>query len=139
MPVGFLTDEQRQHYGHFHRTPTPEECTRYFHLDDTDRSLIATHRGDHNRLGFAVQLCTARFLGTFLDELSEVPPSVVSLLAQQLSIEKSDCFTEYCASRQRWDHTGEIRRHGGYTDYSDPIKQFRLNRTPGYERRSGTS
>jgi len=128
MPVGFLTDEQRRRYGHFHRTPTPEECTRYFHLDDTDRNLIADHRGDHNRLGFAVQLCTARFLGTFLDDLSDVPPSVVSLLAQQLSIEKSDCFNEYSASRQRWDHTGEIRRHGGYTDYSDPIKQFRLMR-----------
>lgn len=128
MPVGFLTDEQRRRYGYFHRPPTPEECTRYFHLDDTDRNLIAAHRGDHNRLGFAVQLCTVRFLGTFLDDLSEVPPSVVLLLAQQLSIEKADCITSYCASRQRWDHTGEIRRHGGYTDYSDPIKQFRLNR-----------
>lgn len=128
MPVGFLTDEQRRRYGRFHRAPTPEELTRYFHLDDTDRSLIARHRGDHNRLGFAVQLCTARFLGTFLDDLSEVPPGVVSLLAQQLGIERSDCFTEYCAGRQRWDHTGEIRRRGGYTEFSDPGQQFRLNR-----------
>src|SRR5688500_4740857 len=118
MPVGFLTDEQRRRYGRFHRVPTPEECTRYFHLDDTDRSLIAAHRGDHNRLGFAVQLCTVRFLGTFLDDLSQVPLSVVALLAQQLVIEPSDFFTEYCSSRQRWNHSAEIRRQGGYGEFS---------------------
>jgi len=127
MPVGFLTEEQRRHYGRFGRELAADELARYFHLDDTDRALIAQHRSDSHRLGFAVQLCTVRFLGTFLEDLSEVPLSVLSLLAWQLGNDPSD-FADYPRSRQRWDHTAEIRQRYGYRDFSDPRAQFQLNR-----------
>ena len=127
MPVEFLTDEQWESYGRFTGEPTTEELARYFHLDDTDRAVIAQHRSAQHRLGFAVQLCTARFLGTFLDDLTEVPTGVLSVLARQLGIDPSE-FVDYPRSRQRWDHTVEIRRQYAYRDFSDGEAQFRLNR-----------
>ena len=128
MPVGFLTDEQRRRYGHFMGEPTPNQLARYFYLDDADWDAIAIHRGGHNRLGFAVQLCTARFLGIFLEDLSETPPGVVSFLGRQLGIEGPGCFVYYCSSEQRWEHAAEIRRHCGFRQFPDPSAQFRFNR-----------
>jgi TnpA family transposase len=128
MPVEFLTDEQRNRYGRFTGEPTPEELARYFHLDDADREVVAQHRGEHNQLGFAVQLCTARFLGTFLEDLTSVPTGILAVLARQLGIVQATSFTKYATGQTRWDHTTEIRQLYSYRDFSDGVSQFRLNR-----------
>ena len=129
MPVSFLTEEQRRRYGRFSGEPTQEQLDRYFHLDDNDRNVINVHRGDHSRMGFAVQLCTARFLGTFLEDLGDVPAGVVNCIARQLHIDQLSCFLYYRSNEEtRWDHAAEIRRHCGFHDFSEGPIQFRLNR-----------
>ena len=128
MASVFLTDEQRRRFGRFTGEPNLEQLSRYFHLDDNDRKIINHHRGDHNRLGFAVQLCTARFLGTFLEDLADTPSGVIDYLSRQLRIEQISSFLYYRESELRWDHSAEIRRHCGFSDFADPRIQFRLNR-----------
>ena len=100
MPIGFLTDAQRRSYGRFNGEPTSDQLACYFHLDDADLNIIGERRGNHNRLGFAVQLCTVRFLGTFLENLSETAPGAVAFLGRQVSLKDPSVFSNYCLSER---------------------------------------
>lgn len=128
MPVSFLTAAQRESYGRYAAPPTPEELARFFHLTDGDRSLIEKRRGEHNRLGFALQLTTVRYIGTFLEDPAAVPTAVLQALGRQLEITNLDCILDYRESEQRWIHAAEIRSHYNYRDFTDPLVGFRLSR-----------
>lgn len=127
MPVSFLSATQWERYGCYPETLTTDELARYFHLDDDDREWIATKRRDSNRLGYALQLTTVRFLGAFLEDPTAVPDTVLCTLSTQLRIsDLADCIGTYRITRQRWQHTAEIRARYGYCEFAD--KQFCLGR-----------
>ncbi|WP_425413473.1 DUF4158 domain-containing protein [Nonomuraea maritima] len=37
-------------------------------MEDVDRDLIARRRSTHHQLGFALQMCTVRYIGRFLPD-----------------------------------------------------------------------
>ncbi|MBN6056652.1 DUF4158 domain-containing protein, partial [Nonomuraea sp. RK-328] len=77
MPVEFLSDGEAAAYGRFSGAPSQAELERFFYLDDADRAVIADRRGTHARLGFALQLTTARYVGRFLTDPLDVPDEVL--------------------------------------------------------------
>jgi len=114
-------------YGLYGGEPSQARLDRYFHLDAGDRELVDARRGAHNRLGFALQLGTVRFLGRFLADPTDMPAPVVVYLAAQLDIDDPDVLKGY-ARRQstQWEHAEQIRRAYGYRDFSDPAVQADL-------------
>jgi len=128
MPVSFLTPEQEARYGRYNGDPTQAQLARYFHLDDTDRQVIGSRRGAHNRLGFALQLTTVRFLGTFLSDPTDVPASVTTYVAAQLGLTEVGILAQYSNSGNRWEHVREIRERYSYRDFTDYAESCALVR-----------
>ncbi|MGB0094277.1 MAG: DUF4158 domain-containing protein [Solirubrobacteraceae bacterium] len=125
MPVEFLSDEEAAAYGRFIGPPSREELERSFFLDDADRGLIARHRGDHNRLGFALQLTTVRSLGVFLADPLEVPSVVLDYVAGQLGIADPSCVARYMERRTtRFEHAEEIKRARGLRDFTEVTRKL---------------
>lgn len=127
MPVSFLTKTQCEQYGRYSGPPTAQELSRYFHLDDFDHSLIAKKRAAHNRLGFAVQLCTLRYLGTFISDI-DVPHTVIETISNQLDRTADVDLESYRNGNQHWIHADEIRQHYGFTDITERRVAFTFSR-----------
>lgn len=129
MPVEFLSESQREHYGQFAGELSVVELAQHCHLDDKDRALIKRRRGDHNRLGFAVQLCTVRCLGTFLADPIHVPNNMVEFIARQVGECDPQCLPQYLDRKQtKYTHQAEIQCAYGYREFNEAPWRFRLSR-----------
>lgn len=116
MPVEFLTAAQEARYGCYTGDPTPEHLARCFYFDDLDQALILARRTSVTRLGFAVQLGTIRFLGTFLTNPGAVPLVVITTITAQLGLPADTDLALYQSPDTWWDHQALIRQHYGYQD-----------------------
>ncbi len=118
MPVEFLTDEQAAAYARYTRPPSRAELDRYFHLDGKALGRIEPKRRPHNRLGYAVQLTSVHYLGTFPADL-DVPTEVIDYLADQLDINDPSCIKAYREREMtRLQHAAEIRAEYGFVEFA---------------------
>ncbi|HIF0232327.1 TPA: Tn3 family transposase [Legionella pneumophila] len=129
MPVSFLSPTQRDNYAKYPIDLPLDIVSNLFFLDDQDKEWISIKRGDFSRLGYALQLTTVRFIGTFISDLGEIPAVVIERVASQIKIDNPEsCILMYMKSRQRWRHTIDIRSRYSYVEFSEKGGRFRLGR-----------
>ena len=88
---------------------TEDEMIRHYTLSETDLAVIRQHRGSHNRLGFAVQLCGLRHPGCALPPEAKVPEGILTFIARQLRVDP-DLWSQYAQRPEtRREHLLELQ------------------------------
>lgn len=114
MPIGFLTEAERERLDGFPAQIVPGDIETYFTLSRADRVQIPRTTSAANRLGFALQLGTLRFLGFCPDDLSTIPEAVAAYVARQLDVAPSDLARYGRRGQTRTEHLRQIRRYLGF-------------------------
>ncbi len=83
---------------------------RHWFLSEEDRARIEERRRDHNRLGFAVQLCLLRYPGWPLGPTEDPPQNLLKFVAEQLGTDTAELAEYSRRSQTRTDHAQELAR-----------------------------
>ena len=135
MPIGFLTDAERERLDSFPAQIVPGDLETYFTLSRADRSQIPRTTSAANRLGFALQLGTLRFLGFCPDDLSTAPEAVVAFVAEQLDVAPGELARYGRRGQTRTEHLRQIRRYlalpQGHGQRPGPARKLARGPRPG--------
>ena len=94
-----------------------DELIRHYTLNEFDLSIIRQHRGQANRLGFAVQLCYMRYPGVMLGVYDEPLAPLLRMVAAQLDV-PADAWDEYGQRAEtRRDHLLELQSVFGFQSF----------------------
>src|SRR5262249_47995587 len=111
VPIGFLSDAERERLDGFPTQIIPGDIETYFTLSRSDRAQIPRTTSAANRLGFALQLGTLHVLGFCPDDLSTIPEAVVAFVAQQLDVAPDELPRYGRRGQTRTEHLRQIRRY----------------------------
>ena len=97
---------------------TNDELIRHYTFSAFDLASIRQRRGNHNRLGFAVQLCYLRYPGFALPTQGEPPAALLAFIGRQLHIEP-DSWPQYAKRPEtRREHLAELQAWLNLTTFS---------------------
>ena len=114
MPVQLFTEAERARRNRFPDVIVYEDLVTFFTLSERDLRSIPRSREPHNRLGYALQLCTLRFMGFVPDDRRSAPPDAVAFVAQQLAVAPHVLATYGARAQTRQEHLLTVQTHLGY-------------------------
>ena len=101
------------------------ELAGHWVLGDADLAAVARRRRDHNRLGFALQLCTLRYPGRPLRPGEAVPETVLRFVADQAGATPKAIAAYGTRAQTRSAHLDELRETFGFADLT-PVRRREL-------------
>jgi TnpA family transposase len=119
-----LTAEQRFEFMSIPGQISEYELGSYYTLSQHDIEIIQRHRRDHNKLGFALQLCVLRFSGWTLSDGNTLPANVLDYIAKQLKIDSREINLYADREQTKHEHLDEIRREYAYRNFT--IREYRM-------------
>ena len=108
--------------------PTTEaDLALHWTLSPADHAAIQGRRGDHNRLGFTLQLCALRYPGRLLRPGEPIPPPALNHLARQLNVDPGALAAYAARFQTRYEQLDDLRRLFGYTTPERPQRRELLD------------
>src|SRR5712692_3130905 len=124
MPISFLTEAERERWQHFPDTILQDDLAVYFLLSEDDTREVNRQREPPNRLGYALQLCTLRYLGFVPTDFTATPEVAVTFVAEQLGIAPR-VLAQYDNRRTQSDHRQYVRAYLGFRQ-ATPLDVYAL-------------
>ena len=132
MPVQFLSEAERDRLSRFPEEISQQDLQDFFWLSEDDRKEIMPLRGEHNRLGFALNLCCLRYLGFFPNNFLELPQTVVTFVAHQLRVDADNLSIYGQRTMTIYAHQQQVQTLLGYHRATDgdvlDLEQWLLER-----------
>lgn len=82
----------------------------HYVLSEDDIFNINRKRGDHNRLGFALQLCAFRYPGRFIQSDEILPEKLVAFVSAQLGINPREVEIYAKRTQTHYEHSIDLQR-----------------------------
>lgn len=114
MPRRFLSKVERERLSQFPAEVTEADCIVYFTLTPADKAFVESRRGDANRLGVALLLCSLRYLGYFPADVKHTPGNVIAFVADQLALAPIVLADYADRDETRWEHLPQVMNHLGF-------------------------
>jgi TnpA family transposase len=96
----------------------------HYVLSEDDLHHINRKRGDHNRLGFALQLCAFRYPGRFIQSDEPLPEKLVAFVSAQLGINPTDVEIYAQRKQTHYEHSVELQRTHHFLSFHDCETKF---------------
>jgi hypothetical protein len=124
MSSSFLSAAERERWQRFPAAIPQDDLAVYFFLSEDDAREVNRQREPFNRLGYALQLCTLRYLGFVPTDFKAMPEVVVTFVAEQLGIAPR-VLTLYDHRRTQSDHRRYVRAYLGFRQ-ATPLDVYTL-------------
>jgi TnpA family transposase len=92
-------------------------------LSPADLAIVRSRRRDHNRLGFALQLCALRYPGRPLRPGELIPDAALHHLADQLDVAAGTLAAYAARPQTRYEQLDDLRRLFGFIALERPQRR----------------